>query len=142
MKRSSPLERKTPLRSSSLAPRVVALEARAARLPQMSAKRRDAAPERRAVVEQVLARDGRRCRAPHAEMVGLDGCYGPLDCHEVIPRSAWAAGYLVADNCLTLARSCHEWVGANVDAAHDLGLHGFSWERLDLTPDHRTKETL
>ena len=106
----------------------------------MSPRRADQVAERRAVVEQVHARDGRRCQAPHAEMVGLDGCYGPLDCHEVIPRSAWSAGYLVPGNCLTLARSCHEWVGANVTAAHDLGLHGYSWERPDLTLDDQTKE--
>ena len=57
-------------------------------------------------------------------------CIGPLDVHEIIPRSAWPGGELVVDNCVTLCGlSHHPWVTNNPDKAHRIGLHGFSWER-------------
>lgn len=98
-------------------------------LRAVSARRESERDRRRAVVAEVLERDGHRCQAPHDEMAGLDGCYGVLDVHEIIARSAWRDGYLVPANCLTLARSCHRWVDANPLAAHVLGLYGRSWER-------------
>lgn len=117
MKRAAPPARKTRLARS--------------RKPISPFGRRRAgnSDKRREVVAAVLARDGYRCQAPHGQMVGLVGCFGPLDCHEVIPRSAWRDGYLDPSNCLTLARSCHDWVGDHPQAAHALRLHAMSWER-------------
>lgn len=76
--------------------------------------------------EQVYARDQNRCRADR--LVPSVRCGGELDVHEVIPRSAWKAGYLVLWNCLTICRQHHDWIGAEPTEAHRLGLHGYSWE--------------
>lgn len=92
----------------------------------MSEKRRGHQDERAAVVEAAGRRDGWRCRA--AALVG-GRCGGPLDPHEIIPRSAWAAGYLDVDNVVMVCRRHHDWIGDHPAAAHDLGLHRFSWER-------------
>lgn len=78
------------------------------------------------LVEQVKDRDGHRCRAER--IVPQVRCEGPLDVHEIIPRSAWRDGYLVAKNCLTVCRKHHDWIGDNPTEAHRLGLHGFSWQ--------------
>lgn len=94
-------------------------------LRQKSKKRQDEDAARQALCKRVRARD-RTCQAkgklPHR-------CSGPLDVHEIIPRSAWRKGYLVDDNCILICRTAHDWVGDNPDAAHLIGLHGYSWER-------------
>ncbi len=79
------------------------------------------------MVAEVQARD-RTCRFPHGEVPGL-GCAGQLDCHEIIPRSAWAGGWLVPANVILVCRWSHEWIGAYPDAAQALGFHGYSWDR-------------
>lgn len=56
-------------------------------------------------------------------------CGGPLDPHEVIPRSVWPDGELVLENVMMVCRRHHEWIGDNPAHAHALNLHGFSWER-------------
>lgn len=101
---------------------------------QMSKKREAERAERAKVREAVRRRDG-SCRARD---VAPGRCGGPLDVHEVIPRSAWRAGYLVVDNCLLVCRRHHDWIGAEPDAAHDLGLHGYSYERPDYRRDNET----
>jgi hypothetical protein len=93
----------------------------------MSARRRAEIPERTAVVLAALERDRYRCQAP--PLVPEIRCAGPLDPHEIIPRSAWHAGYLRLDNVMILCRAHHDWVGDHPDLAHRAGLHGFSWER-------------
>lgn len=98
-------------------------------------KKRDAQkPRRAAVVAQVLDRDGgcqwsKACL--HGGALHLTGlpCAGPLDVHEIIPRSAWAKGYLEPSNCIALCRAHHGWVGDHPTDAHAMGLHGYSWER-------------
>lgn len=94
-------------------------------LPAESARRKSEVGTRRKVKARVLARDGGcvgRLRVPAV------GCWGPLDCHEIVPRSVWPGGHLVDANCVTLCRSHHEWVGANLIAADAVGLHGQSWD--------------
>lgn len=105
---------------------------------------------RREVVEYVERRD-RVCQAvgridnalnPRLDMSAMDSvrddllatnppraCGGKLDVHEVIPRSAWAAGQYEESNCLLVCRRHHDWIDDNPEMAHVLGLHGFSWER-------------
>ena len=103
----------------------------------MSAKRRAALPARAEVRETVLERDEYRCQFwtrvyASGKPVPLDApiaCGGPLDVHEIIPRSAWPDGWLVVDNCVTLCRRAHEWVTDNPAAAAVYGLHDFSWNR-------------
>lgn len=116
-------------------------------LRRESRKHAAEATERRDLVERVRRRDGYRCQARdldvEAMMLALAAgdtdlrraldrfprrCDGPLDVHERIPRSAWRAGYLVDDNCLLVCRSHHDWIDDEPDAAHELKLHGYSWE--------------
>lgn len=101
--------------------------ARYKRLSPRSKRREREAAERRVVVMLALARDRRTCRA--ASLVPEVGCAGPLDPHEIIPRSAWRAGYLELDNVITICRAHHEWVGDQPDEAERRGLHGRSWQR-------------
>lgn len=75
----------------------------------------------------MLERDGNRCQA-HAR--GLEHtCYGPVVVHELIPRSLWAAGYLVVDNCLAVCAGVNSWVEENTARAIELDLARPSWER-------------
>lgn len=90
-----------------------------------SARRLAERGERRRVVEEVRRRD-RSCRATCVMEVA---CGGPLDVHEIIPRSAWALGYLDADNCALVCRRHHDWIDLHPDEAHEIGLHRESWER-------------
>lgn len=84
-------------------------------------------PERARVVDEVWTRDRGQCRA---ERLVFDvKCGGPLDPHEIIPRSAWADGDVVVDNVVIVCRRHHDWIGDHPQAAHAIGLHGFSWER-------------
>lgn len=104
----------------------------------ISKKRKAALPERKAVREAVLERDGYECQFwAHAreQLSGITdpdiplACGGQLEVHEVIPRSAWAAGWLVPANCKTLCSRHHQWVTEHPTLAHEIGLHGFSHER-------------
>lgn len=97
------------------------------RLPARSDRRIAEAPDRANIAAAARARDGNRCMAE--VLVPSVACSGPLDAHERIPRSAWKGGYLVLANVITICRSHHDWVGDYPIAAHDLGLHGYSWER-------------
>jgi hypothetical protein len=106
--------------------------ARYSRLSPRSKKREREAAERRIIVLAALARDRRSCQA--AGVIFEVDCAGPLDPHEIIPRSAWAAGYLVLDNVITVCRAHHDWIGEHVHQAHAYGFHGYSWERPDHEP--------
>lgn len=90
-------------------------------------KKREAEEAARREVRQIVRSRDRACRAKGA--VPDVHCNGPLDVHEVIPRSAWAKGYLVVDNCVLVCRAHHDWIDDNPDQAHELGLHGYSWEK-------------
>lgn len=97
------------------------------RIRMRSPKRERDAETRRALVQRVLDRDMRSCQA--GSIVVEVSCGGPLDVHEIVPRSAWAGGYLVEENCITVCRRHHDWIGDNPAQAHAYGLHAFSWER-------------
>lgn len=56
-------------------------------------------------------------------------CSGPLEVHEIIPRSVWPDGELEESNCLLVCRRHHDWIDDELDAARLVGLHAFSWER-------------
>lgn len=90
------------------------------------------APERQAVLDAVAERDGRGCYA--ADLVTVVRCgtmpgRAPLEGHEVIPRSAWPGGHLVAENVRLVCPVHHDWIGDHEREARTLGLHGYSWER-------------
>lgn len=56
-------------------------------------------------------------------------CWSILDVHEIIPRSTWPDGELVESNCVLICRRHHIWIDQHPELAHEIGLHGFSWER-------------
>jgi hypothetical protein len=91
----------------------------------VSKKRARKAAERRKVVAEVIYRDGSCQAAGRAP----GPCGGPLDVHEVIPRSAWADGYLEPSNCMVVCRSHHSWIDDHPKTAALIGLHGYSWDR-------------
>ena len=110
------------------------------RLNPISKKRRAALPARSAVIREVHERD-QHCQFiaalwnPEAgweegDLVGVPTrCGGPLDVHEIIPRSAWSAGWLEPSNCLLLCRAHHRWTTENPRVANLLGLSKSSWVR-------------
>lgn len=123
-------------------------------LAAMSPKKRAKARRRREVVAEVFDRDGHTCQAAglavlpwqrmvlrRARRVGRQSivtglvnlpatCGGPLDPHEIIPRSAWADGDLEASNVISVCRSHHDWIDLYPEAAALFGLHGYSWQRM------------
>jgi hypothetical protein len=100
-------------------------------------KRRKSKAVRRAEVVVAVRNRDISCRiATSAYMSAEPGpppypwtCGGPLDVHEIIPRSVWPDGDLVESNCVLICRVHHDWIGDHPAEAHRLGLHGFSWER-------------
>lgn len=108
-------------------------ETRRKPLASRSQKRIDEAPEREAVLAAVVERDGGGCFAH--DLVPALRCGSPwhdrptLEGHEVIPRSVWPGGHLVAENVRMVCQNHHDWIGDEPDLAHDVGLHGYSWER-------------
>lgn len=97
-------------------------------LRQVSKKRRRDLKTRAKVRAVVLERD-QDCVA--RLLVPQVTCGGRGEVHEPIPRSAWKDAWLLPEACVTVCSRHHEWIGANPDAAHALGLHGYSWERPD-----------
>lgn len=128
LERRTPLKRgKPPRRSTPEAIREWERRSRRA-IPVMSKKRKAERLRRAEIVLAARQRDGGcvgRRLVPDVE------CRGPLDPHEIIPRSAWRAGYLVLSNVVTCCRGHHDWIHAHEIEAHALGLHGYSWERPD-----------
>lgn len=100
---------------------------RGGRLPQRSPKRLAETEDRAALRMRVLRRDGFQCQA-RLKLPRIR-CGGPLDVHEVIPRSVWPGAHLVDSDCLTICRAHHSFVTDNPSEAAAVGLHGFSWER-------------
>lgn len=94
MKRGGPLRRTGGLR-------------RTGRLPQQSAKRKAEGPARRAVVAEVIARDGAVCCA--AGVVPEVACWGPLDPDEVVMRGQRQGAHLDPANVRMICRAHHEW---------------------------------
>lgn len=87
---------------------------------------------RDAVVAAVQKRDKLTCQAGAMHALIRDiPCEGPLDPHEIIPRSAWRDGYLVESNVILVCRNAHRWIDHHPNGAHALGLHRYSWERPD-----------
>jgi len=109
---------------------------------QVSKKRAKLLPTRAKVCAAVRQRDSNRCQAvdrlygatlPVAAVAALPkACGGPLDCHEIIPKSAWAGGWLVESNVILVCRSHHDFIGNWPEAAALAGLHAFSWSPRPL----------
>ena len=89
------------------------------RLNRMSKKRRSEIPQRRAVVAAVLDRDGHECQAK--ALIPDVKCWGPLDCHELIPRGC-GGDYLDPSNCKAICRGHHSHITDHPAEAYELGL--------------------
>ena len=130
MKRSAPLQRRTPLkrtvafvRPSVPLPRRVGLQSTTP-LRKVSEKRRQERPERDACEVEVLARDP-ICKFP--------GCrFASTEVHELQRGQMRALTYLDPEKCIGLCgflgANHHQWVGEHPQEAHDLGLAKWSWE--------------
>jgi hypothetical protein len=88
LKRTGFIRRRTPLR-------------------QQSAKRKREAADRRAVVAEVIARDGNRCSIAH--LVPEVACAGPLDPDEEVMRGQRKDAHLDASNVRMICRAHHDW---------------------------------
>lgn len=120
------IERREPLKRSTKPLKRSQLRRPTKSIAQYSPSRRTEIPARSAVVEYVTRRDRGACQAK--DRVGHVRCAGPLDPHEIIPRSAWRLGYLDPTNIIMVCRAHHDWIGDHPKVAHLRGLHGFSWE--------------
>lgn len=109
---------------------------RGGRLPPRSSKRIAEADERRAVVAEVVARDGHWCQA--ITLVPEVKCGGPLDADEWELRSARPGGHLDPSNVQMLCRAHHDWKGREVIEAAHRGLRpypvGYMGPRVDHPP--------
>ena len=97
-------------------------------LRRMSRKRRRLLARRREVVREVHERD-QVCQG--AERLPLIACRGPLDVHELAPRSVDCHGWLIPERTVLLCRRHHAHVTDYPLEAHSVGLHKFSWEILE-----------
>ncbi len=115
MKRSGPLKRRAPLRTTS--------RLRRTPLRPISKKRKEQLPERQKVIDEVIARDG-GCVAeglpgvPHGPLPDRK----PLEVHELKRGSGRASAWLDADWCIALCPQAHDWVTENIPEAKLLGL--------------------
>lgn len=121
---------------STFAPQPKVFKAKRAplRVNPVSRRRQSKADLRRAVREYVLARD-LICQVHERHLNGgvhvgdlpkCDYSLG-LDVHELIRRSAWRDGIYHPNNCITVCRAHHDWIGANPERATALGLSLPSW---------------
>lgn len=104
MKRGGPLKRTgLPLRTTPLR--------------RVSKKRAREGTARRAVVDDVIARDGSTCSA--RDIVPEVECWGPLDADEIVLRSQMKDAHLDPANVRMICRAHHDWTHLNrVEAAH------------------------
>lgn len=129
MKRSAPLQRRTPLertvafvRPSAPLPRRVGLQSTTP-LRKVSAKRRREGPVRKRCVAEVMARDA-VCVYP--------GCTKPsTDPHELWRGQMRALTYLHPDKVRGLCREHHDFITLHPAIGHELGLVKWSWEPCD-----------
>lgn len=117
---------------------------------RVSARRRDEFAVRAEVSALARARDARRggCQASALSLrhVAAVQCstevMHELDTHEVIPRSAWAGGWLALDNVLMVCRAHHRWIDEHPAEARALGLHAESWEWASVEQRARAADEL
>ena len=133
MKRSPLPPRKTPLSRSDLPLKRTPLK-RATKPIARFSERRESEREARAVVVALVRRRDKVCQGGAVHALARVPCEGPLDCHEIIARSAWSAGYLEPSNCVLLCRASHMHVTTHPHFGHAIGLVKWSWERPVVKP--------
>lgn len=120
LRRTSGLDRKTPLRSRTRLRSTTGLERSGPPRP-VSDKRRAEQRQRREAIERMVAERGEGCEA---RVKGV--CTGRAqDAHELLRRSQ---GGDPTEPDLLVCRACHDWIGANPQAAVDAGLARWSWQ--------------
>ena len=106
------------------------------RIAPRSAKRIAEAPKRRAVKSLAMLRADGRCEA--RDVLDHD-CEGPLDAHELIPRSEYPGGHLDQRNVIIICRVAHDWVHDHPKDAYRVGLLKHSWERNNSPTTNKQK---
>lgn len=92
---------------------------RKTRLAQQSRKRLEQNAARASCRAAVIKRDNWRCRG--AGLIPDHRCAGPLDVHEVLPRSR-GGDPLDPDACIAVCREAHGWLHEHPIEAKALGL--------------------
>lgn len=112
--------------------RVPSLPIRRGKRPKPISDRRASERNQRAGVVAFVVQRDETCQAQAVHALAGVPCSGPLDCHEIIMRSAWQAGIYEESNCLLICRSAHTFIHNRPLAAHAMGLRLWSWERHRL----------
>ncbi len=123
MKRSGPIQRKTPLRKVSK------------KRASIQGQRRKLVQEQLAVRPQceagpvILADEVKRFGVAFVrERSKTDRCYGrSTDIHEPLQRSA-GGSILDVENTISVCRRCHDWIHSFPEYAVELGLLRYSWQ--------------
>lgn len=127
------LKRSAPKRGEAVKSVERAARWRRSPIAQASAKRLSQQERRTEVIAEVHARD-KVCQGGALVALAQIPHGGPLDVHELIARSQWAAGFLEPANCILLCRKHHDFVTTHAYSAHALGLRLWSWERDRVSP--------
>lgn len=113
--------RRTPISRSTLLKRTPG-PLRRTPIKPVSAKKRELDQNVRSELRGlVLHRAGSRCA--FAETRRLGGCGGPLDVHEIHPRSADPSAPYIERNCRVLCRRHHELLTADTLLAQCVGMY-------------------
>lgn len=100
---------------------------RGGKIAPVSSRRKGQASARRAVVAEVVARDGGRCVPAFRGAPGA--CSGPLTAHELTKRSQMRDAHLDASNCVASCWFHNGWIEDHPADARALGLVVSAWER-------------
>ncbi len=129
MKRSGPIQRKTPLRKVSKKRASIQGQRRKLVREQLEARPDcEAGPV-------ILADEVKRFGAAFVrERSKTDRCYGrSTDIHEPLQRSA-GGSILDVENTISVCRRCHDWIHSFPEYAVNLGLLRYSWQGGENNP--------
>ena len=129
MKRSGPIQRKTPLRKVSKKRASIQGQRRKLVREQLEARPDcEAGPV-------ILADEVNRFGAAFVrERSKTDRCYGrSTDMQEPLQRSA-GGSILDVENTISLCRRCHDWIHSFPEYAVNLGLLRYSWQDGENNP--------
>lgn len=119
MKRGAPLQRRTPLVARKPLESRTELVRRTPLNPVSTKRRRE--NRIRTEVLRPMREEQVWCARCGKTGVGLDA-------HEVVRRSQYRGGVTDETVIVLLCRECHDWVGANPEAAHAAGWTIWGWE--------------
>jgi hypothetical protein len=125
VKRSPMPKRSKPMKRTKLTPKDHADNRRRNPIKPVSDRRAAQSSQRRDVVAEVIARDG-RCMA--RAYGAPEQCMGALVAHEVVKRSQMRDAHLDVENCLAVCWRHNSWIEDEPKLAKELGLMRSNWE--------------